>query len=228
MRPLTDITVYYDGEKEPWTEFRFETNYLCDMYHNRLNGYKPPKTGRICLHLRDKIVFDKPNYFGAICSYDLEFDFTKYKAIESKSDRYKFILDHIHKAILELATVLNWDKDVFIKSYDSILRDNFKFTKEYPAKTAQDKKKVGQVTMEKTESKTLLRLKITNGQSVEAKLIEKKNWFWFDSGYRLADKMKWIDKDNFGYKSKKTDKEVYYSLHDKRVVKNFEFKDEDF
>ena len=228
MWPLTDITVYYENEKKPWTDFRYETNYISDMYHNRLDGYKPPKTGRICLHLRGKKIFEKPNYFGAICSYDVEFDFAKYNAIESKPDRYKFILDSIHRTILEMADILNWDKEVFIKSYDSILRDNFKFIKEYPTKTSRDKKTVGQVTIEKTETKTILRLTISNGQSLEAKLIEKKNWFWFDSGYQLADKMKWIDKNNFGYKSKKTDKAVYYSLPDKRVVKNFEFKDEDF
>jgi hypothetical protein len=228
MWPLTDITVYYDNEKEPWTDFRYETNYISDMYHNRLDGYKPQKTGRICLHLRDKKIFEKPDYFGAICSYDIEFDFTKYKVIESKLDRYKLILDSIHKTILEMANILNWDKSVFIKSYDSILSDNFKFIKEYPTKTSRDKKTVGQVTIEKTETKTILRLKITNGQSHETKLIEKKNWFWFDSGYQLADKMKWIDKDNFGYKSKKTGKEIYYSLPDKKVVKNFEFKEEDF
>jgi len=228
MWPLTDITVYYDEEKEPWTEFRFESNYISDMYHNRLNGYKPPKTGRICLHLRDNKIFEKPNYFGAICSYDVEFDFTKYKVLEGKSDKYKFILDSIHKTILEMAGILNWDKDVFIKSYDSILKDGFKFIKEYPTKSSRDKKTVGQVVLEKTETKTILKLKLTNGKSLEAKLIEKKNWFWFDSGYQLADKMRWIDKNNFGYKSKKTDKEIYYSLPDKKVVKNFEFKDNDF
>ena len=105
MWPLTDITVYYDNETEPWTDFRCETNYISDMYHNRLNGYKPPKTGRICLHLRDKKIFEKPDYFGAICSYDVEFDFAKYKTMKSKLDRYKFILDSIHKAILEMADI---------------------------------------------------------------------------------------------------------------------------
>jgi hypothetical protein len=227
MWPLTDITVYFDNKQEPWIDLRYETNYISDMYHNRLNGYKPPKTGRICLHLRDKRIFEKPNYFGAICSYDIEFDFAKYKAIEKKSVRYKFLLDSVHETILEIAKVLNWDKEVFIKSYDSILSDDFKFIKEYPTKMSSDKKTVGQITIEKTETKTILKLKINNGESIETKLIEKKNWFWFDSGYQLADKMKWIDKNNFGYKSKKTDKEVYYSLLDRRVVKNFEFKDED-
>jgi len=227
MWPLTDITVYYDGEKG-WTEFRFETNYICDMYHDRLDGYKPPKTTRICLYLRDKKIFEKPNYFGSICSCDVEFDFAKYKSIEDKSDRYKFILDSIHNTILEMADILKWDNDVFIKSYDSILRDNFKFIKEYPKKTSRDKKAVGQVIIDKTETKTILKLKISNGQSLETKLIEKKNWFWFDSGYQLADKMKWIDKNNFGYKSNKSEREVYYSLPDNRVVKNFEILDDEF
>ena len=170
MWPLTDITVYYDKEKDRWTAFRYELNYISDMYHNRLDGYKPQKTGRICLHIRDKKVFEKPNYFGAICSYDLEFDFAKYTAIENKMDRYKFILNSIHKTILEIADILKWDKEVFVKSYDSILNDNFRFIKEYPRKTSRDKKTVGQVIIEKTETKTILRLKISNGQSQETKL----------------------------------------------------------
>ena len=228
MWPLSDITIYYEGEKESWAEFRFETNYICDMYHNRLNGYKPPKTGRICLHLRGRKVLEKPTYFGAICSFDIEFEFQKYQAIADKLMRYRFVLDLLHKTILDMADILGWNRDVFIESYNSILRDNFKFIKEYPTKTSRDKKIVGQVIMEKTETKTFLRLKIRNGQDLEAELIEKKNWFWFDSGYQLADKMKWIDKNNFGYKSKTADREIYYSLSDQRVVKNFEFKDEDF
>lgn len=228
MTPLSDITVYYENEKDSWTAFRYEVNYISDMYHNRLDGYKPQNTARICLHIRNNKILDKPNYFGAICSYNLEFDFDTYKAIESKLDRYKFILASIHKAILEMAGILSWNKIAFIKSYDSILRDDFRFIKEYPRKTSPDKKHFAQVTMEKTETKTILHLKISNGQNIEALLIEKKNWFWFDSGYQLANKMKWIDKNTFGYKSNKSDKEVFYSIPDRRVVKNFEFKDGDF
>jgi hypothetical protein len=227
MWPLTDITVYCDEEKEPWTEFRFEVNYISDFYHNRLDGYKPPKTARICLQLRDKAVFEKPNYFGAICSYEITFDLNKYKAIADKLDRYKFMLDLIHKAIIEMSDILKWDKGVFIKSYNSIIRDNFQFIKEYPTKTSRDKKNFGQVTIEKTEKVTVLKLKIKNGQTLETKLLEKKNWYWFDSGYEMADKMKWIDKDNFGYKSKKGERELYFSLVDKSVRRNFEFKEGD-
>ncbi len=149
MWPLTDITVYCDNEKESRTAFRYEANYISDMYHNRLDGYKPQRTGRICLHLRDKRIFEVPNYFGAICSYDAEFNFAKYTTIESKPDRYRFILDTIHKAILEMADILHWNKEVFIKSYDSIINDNFKFVKVYPTKLSSDKKTVGQVSIRK-------------------------------------------------------------------------------
>src|SRR5688572_18786940 len=98
MWPLTDITVYYEGGKDPSTEFRFEMNYISDMYHNRLERYKPPKTARICLHLRhEKRTRVTPIYFGAICSYDAMFDFQKYEAIAKKRDRYKFIVDLIHE-----------------------------------------------------------------------------------------------------------------------------------
>lgn len=68
--PLYDITIYYNGNvikdaPKDW-DFRRTVNYIADFYHDRLNGYKPTKTGRICIHLGPTKNWDKPNYFGAI------------------------------------------------------------------------------------------------------------------------------------------------------------------
>ena len=61
--PLYDITIYYNGNvikdaPEDW-DFRRTANYIADFYHDRLNGYKPTKTGRICIHLDSIKNWDK-------------------------------------------------------------------------------------------------------------------------------------------------------------------------
>lgn len=226
MSRLTDITIYFD-EKSPWTEFRLELNYICDKYHNRLDGYKPPKTSRICLNLRDKKVIKEPVFIGAICQYDIEFDFEQFNTVTEKLARYRLILGHLHKTILEIGDFLSWDQTIFTKSYQSIIDDDFEFIKVYPARTSQDKMKIGQVVIEKTETKTVLKVRIENGQTFETDLIDKKNWFWFDTGYQLADQIKWIDQNSFGYRSVTEDKVVYYSVSERKVIRNFEFRDED-
>jgi hypothetical protein len=54
-RPLYDITIYYHGTLIKNTpedqEFHRTLNYISDFYHNSLDGYKPPKTSRITLHV---------------------------------------------------------------------------------------------------------------------------------------------------------------------------------
>jgi len=71
--PLDDITIYFDGviirDQKRDNQYRILANYVCDLYHNFLNGYKPPKTGRICLHLvPNKLSLHRPIYTGCILS----------------------------------------------------------------------------------------------------------------------------------------------------------------
>ncbi|HWV74944.1 MAG TPA: hypothetical protein VN040_24665 [Pseudosphingobacterium sp.] len=87
--PLQDITIYYFGtviRDAPldW-DFRNTVNYIADFYHNSLNGYKPPKTGRICIHLGAYRNWDTPNYFGSICSFNGIIDEYQYLSL-AKTD----------------------------------------------------------------------------------------------------------------------------------------------
>src|ERR1019366_5615076 len=97
--PLTDITIYHSGPlikdaPHDW-DFRRTVNYIADFYHSGLNGYKPPKTARICINLCDKKYFDQPRYSGSICHYYNIIDEEKYLSL-SKEEKYKYILNILH------------------------------------------------------------------------------------------------------------------------------------
>ena len=130
--PLYDITIYYDGhqntEKSVEDEFMQTANYVTKLYHKNLSGYKPPKTSRISITMGRAIQFLKPFYHGSICVCSVIIDEEKYAQL-STQERYKFILEILHKTIMNLAEIFNWDKNVFDKSYNQVLATNFKIEK---------------------------------------------------------------------------------------------------
>jgi len=218
-RPLSDITIYYHGTVLKKTsedlEFRKTVNYISDFYHNFLNGYKPPKTSRITLHLRPNISLTEPRYFGSICIYDKMIDEEKYLSL-SKHEKYKYILDLLHFAILELSETYGWDKSIFINSYNHIISNRFKFERVYPKKTSRDRKSTGQVLLTKSEDKSILSIQISSGgKNINKTLIEKKNWFWNDSIYEYSKTCKWLDNTKFGIKEYQ--RQCYYSVQDDKV-----------
>lgn len=80
--------------------------------------------------------------------------------------------------------------------------------------------------MAKTEDRATLKIRITTeGGTSEAVLFNKKNWYWWDSSYRIAANCKWIYEDSFGYKSKTTDEFIYYSIREDKVKKNMNLED---
>src|SRR6187399_956870 len=151
MWPLTDITIYSDHESVD-KDFARKANYICDLYHNRLDGYKPPKTSRICLHLSTLTINRPPIYIGSICEHYCHFNYENYEKLASKLKQFACILDLAHQAVMELAEIFKWDKTPFIRSYESIIIDNFRFIKEYPIKKSKDRCNAGQAILEKTVS----------------------------------------------------------------------------
>ena len=229
--PLYDITIYYSGQvikdaPEDW-DFRRTVNYIADFYHDRLNGYKPPKTGRICIHLGPtKNQEKKPNYFGAICSYDSIIDEYKYLSL-SKREKYKYILEILHSTVIEIADIYDWDKNVFINAYNHILEHDFKFEKYYPEKKSKDRKHIGRIILTKTEAKSTIRVSITTGDlTIRDILFEKNNSYWFDSTYNIAKRCKWLDNSSFGLS--KNEKNCYFSIDNNKIINDLTFGDNDF
>ena len=221
-RPLSDITIYYYGhliKKTPeGSEFKKTVNFISDFYHNFLEGYKPPKTSRITLHVGPTISLAGPRYLGAICIYNKIFNEEEYLSL-SKHGRYKYILDLLHFAVLELSETYGWDKSVFIKSYNHIIASQFKFERVYPKKTSRDKKSTGQVLLTKNVNQSILSIQIqSGGKTINKILIEKKNWFWDDMIYEYSKTCKWLDNTKFGINY--YHRQCYYSMQDDTVFNN--------
>ncbi|KAA3437926.1 hypothetical protein [Rufibacter hautae] len=232
MWPLTDITVYYDGTKIKDTpfdwEFRKAVNFISDYYHNSLAGYKPPKTGRICIHIKEAMFLQEPWYFGAICTLSTTMNEEQYLRL-TKKEQYRYLLDLIHNTVMEAAGTLSWDKSVFESAYSSILNSDFVFEKPQKEKKSTNRKSSGVAVLAKTEDKASLKVRITTeGGTSESVLFNKKNWYWWDSSYKIAANCKWIDEDSFGYKSKTTDEFVYYSIREGKVKMNMNLEDSVF
>lgn len=229
--PLTDITVYYEGqnpELRDFADFRCLANYVCDYYHQLLHGYKPPKTSRICIHLAEVPTCNAPWYFGSICHIDWGFDEIKYLSI-SHQDRLHYILNIVHEAISKAAISNNWRADTFLKAYHTIVARDFIFAMTYPQKKSRDRKHTGQIIIEKTETVTCLYLAIEGVLlQKKVKLFEKKNWYWWDSAYRLAETAKWFNNTDFGVQSKKHKHHGRFSLTDESISGFLDFTRNDF
>ncbi|WP_266205308.1 hypothetical protein [Pontibacter kalidii] len=232
MWPLDDITVYYNGTKIKDTpfdwEFRKAVNFVSDYYHNSLDGYKPPKTGRICIQINKESVSQEPSYFGAICTLYTTMDEELYLRL-CKVEQYRYLLDLIHNTVMEAADKLGWDKSVFESAYQTVLGSDFVFEKRYKEKKSRDRKSIGIAILAKTESSATLKVSVATGDSTrEAVLFDKKNWWWGDSSYAIAAKCKWIDQDSFGYESKSTNVFAYYSVTEDEVKTNIHLEDSVF
>ncbi|MCV9385490.1 hypothetical protein [Reichenbachiella ulvae] len=231
MWPLTDITVYYYGTNiqdtpKDWT-FRKTVNYISDFYHNSLNGYKPPKTARICIRVDDQLAKGQADHFGALCQIYTTMNEQFYLTL-SKIDQYNYLLNLIHESVSKAAHQFNWDIEVFNSAFNRVKNSNFKFIKEYDSKNSRDRKNTGQAILSKTEDTAKIILRIKGDRSQEIELIQKKNWFWYDSSYEIAKLCKWIDNNKFGYMNKKTGKFAYYSITSKALDTNMKFEESTF
>ena len=223
--PLYDITIYSRGlalqDTVHYQAFKLVCNYIADFYHDSLNGYKPPKTGRICIHLASTEIWDEPNYSGSICSYSGIINEQYYLNLAG-TDRYKYILDILHSTVSKISGFYNWEQSIFDNAYNHITENDFKFEKFYPEKKSPSRKSTGQLVLTKTKEKCVLSALITTeGLTHKEILGEKENWFWYDNLYRLAKNGKWFDNSSFGiYKGEKN---CYFCTDNNEVVNDISF-----
>ena len=219
--PFSDITLYLTtphkvGTKEYYDQVSLE-NFISDLYVQKMNGYKPPKTSRINLQPAFHTIWNRTWKNGSIVDIALYFSYDEYVGLDTKG-KYKHILDLIQSATIPLSDEYGWDKAVFENAYKHILETNFKFKINYPTKQSRDKKKVANLIIEKTETVTSVYVSIEcNGSSNTHKLFDKKNAWWYDCIYILARHDKWFDTDRFGIGYGKGKIEVWYSLENDKV-----------
>lgn len=230
--PFSDITLYlptpYPVGSPEYIEHISVANYVSDLYVQKLYGYKPPKTSRITIQPGFNGIWKRASKLGSIISIAGYYNHSEYLAFDKKG-RYRYILEIIQTCMLELTEEYNWGSSVFEKAYNEIITTDFEFRIIYPPKMSRDKKKLGQVIIEKNEKTTSLYLQFTiNNETKKVMLFENRNWFWYDIAYELAKNSKWLDSNTFGVYSKITDKFGYYSLVDDVIIGKLDFKEDEF
>ena len=219
--PFSDITLYTPTPHKVGTrEFIEEVslqNFVSDLYVQKMNGYKPPNTTRITIQPAFHDIWNRTWKNGSIVSIAPYFKYDEYATLD-KIGKYKYILDLIQCATLSLSDEYQWDKAIFENAYNEVIKGNFTFKIDYPAKQSRDKKKVAALSIEKTETTTSLFANIKyNSSAITKKLFAKKNIWWYDCVYILARHNKWFDTDRFGIAYGKGKIEIWYSINKNEV-----------
>ena len=220
-RPFSDITLYiptpYSNETPQYWEETSLHNFVSDLYVVKMHRYKPPKATRVCI---------QPGYFGiwehtwkngSIFSIACEFLRNKYESLD-KRGKYRYILGMIQEAMIQLSNEHQWDKSVFERAYQEVIDCDFIFSIDFPKKMSRDRSRHANIRVEKTETLTFAYVIIETASSIKKiKLFEKRNNYWYDCVYPLAQHSKWIDLDKFGISFSKGGVEAFYSMEEDKV-----------
>jgi hypothetical protein len=222
---FSDITLYTPTSHTVGTpEYIEETslqNFVSDLYVQNMNGYKPPKTTRITIQPAFHDTWDRTWKNGSIVAIAPFFSLDTYLGLDKKG-KFKYTLDLIQSSTIPLSDEYGWDKTVFENAYRQVLESDFLFKLDSTPKQTRDKKKIGKLIIEKTETITSVYINIQNGStSITKKLFDKKNQWWYDCIYILAQHTKWFDKERFGIDYGKGKIKALYSL-EKDEVELFE------
>jgi len=162
-------------------------------------------------------VWDKAWVFGSIINIAPFFSLDKFISLDAKGKK-QYTLDLIQTATLSLSDEYGWDKTVFENAYDNVLKSEFVFKINCPAKQSRDRKKTGNLIIEKTETVTSVYINIQIGSlSIKRKLFAKKNLWWYDCIYILARHTKWLDTERFGIDYGKGKIKALYCLEKDQV-----------
>lgn len=217
-----DITLYNPTPFERGTpEYIEETsliNFVCDLYVQKMHGYKPPQATRVTLQPAYYNIWNRTWKNGSIFSIAPLFEREIFESLD-KRRKYQYVLDMVHSSMLKLSDEYKWDKNVFERANKEIVENDFSFVIDYPKKLSKDKKKQGRLVIEKTEILSMAYAVIEiKDKIVKRKLFEKKNWYWYDSIYQIAKHNKWIDNNRFGIQMKGLNFSVWYAMPDKKVL----------
>ena len=78
----------------------------------KMRGYKPPHTTRVCIQPEYFKIWDRTWKNGSIALIAIGFIRDKYESLD-KHGKYRYILDIIQIAMLQLSDECNWDKSIY-------------------------------------------------------------------------------------------------------------------
>jgi hypothetical protein len=176
--PFSDITLYTSiphrpGTPEYWEDISLQ-NFVSDLYVQKMNGYKPPKTSRITIQPSFHGIWDRTWKNGSIVAIAPYYSYEEYSA-HGKRGKYLYTLDLIQRAIIPLSEEYDWDKTIFENAYRQVLECDFNFEIKYPSKQSRDRKKTARLIIRKTETITSVFISIeVNNTVIERKLFDKR------------------------------------------------------
>lgn len=218
MSKLYDISIFdtfFEADFKDSIDFEKTRLYIADAYQANLDSYKPHKTTRIGIWLSDKEIWDgKPWFNGSICHLPASFDKIKYPKLNPKEASH-YLLDLMHSTIMEFCEELKWEKSKFEQAYLKTLKNNLQYLKEYPVKTARDKKNHAQVVVRKTQEYTIVYFRVN---SMELKVYEIENRFYEDPTDKFVSKNKWFDNNAFGICASVDEFRFFYSLANNKLA----------
>jgi hypothetical protein len=193
---LDDITLYYYPQGEKAKTFTLKQNVISDLYVQYLNGYKPQKTSRISVELKDSDYIR--GYFGSILLVDARFDKDSYWKLTDR-EKNELILDTIHRIAMSCAEKYNWDSDVFINAYKKVIQADFIYKIELERKMSKDKKHKASILIEKNEIDALISVLFHDKDNNLIKKIELLRTFnWQGFHVPIVKEHKWFDNNSFG------------------------------
>lgn len=116
-----DITLYYyNNDLNIAREFTKRQSEISGKYVHLMNKYKPPKTTRISVDLKDEddVLF----YTGSILCVEAEFNKSYYWSI-SPSEQNIMILETVHRIAIMCARKYSWDIPIFESAYKTLLAE---------------------------------------------------------------------------------------------------------
>ena len=201
---LHDITLYYfDDAGDQSKRFTVRQNVVSDLYVHFLESYKPPKTTRISIMLKNPgEAINQTHYSGSIVIGDVSFDKTAFWNA-SADDQKRMILDVTHSFAIRCAGEFRWDKTVFNRAYQRVLDANYIFKTESRPKFSPDRRLKAALMIEKNEEKTVISASIYHSTGKKLTTIPLFESFQNEMFYGgLVKNFKWFSKHEFGVYSK--------------------------
>ena len=222
--PFNDIIFSFPPAKgqPPERNALHAANFICDLYRQAMQGYKPRACTRIALVANESKVEHEPRKVGQLVATKIYFDQRVYDSL-SQLPQYKYLLSIIHEQLMQLSARYEWDKLVFERAYAQVLDDEFNYRVNHSPILSKNRMMAGFISIEKTERLSAVFANINKGSMFfRAKLLEKKNDFAQDCVHVLARHAQWFDNDRFGLRYDKAALAVWYSLRSREVTLNLD------
>lgn len=209
-------TPYEEGSAEFWADVSLY-NYVCDLYVQKMNGFRPPKTLQILLQSWND---ERHHPWQVECNVGVspKFNYNDFNNGDQRG-KYLYVLNVIQEGMLELCEAFKWEKAIFESTYREVIAVDFALRVNFPSKLSRDRRTKAGLFIEKSPKTTSVSIElISDGTSSSIKLFDRPNRWSSDCLYDLCRFGKWFDKSTFGIYYNNGVIDVRYSLNDGSII----------